>query len=233
MSGVSRGAGSYANHMGLWESLSQDWQIALEKVQPLLIQIENELDHRITEGKSIAPERANIFAALPSGPEKVKVIIVGQDPYPTLGHATGLAFSVPEGTKPLPPTLRNILTELHDDIPESISTCDDLSAWRSQGVLLLNQVLTTQVGESLAHQHLGWNDVTLEIVRAVRKLNPQVIGVLWGKHAQQLSAQFDPQLLVRSVHPSPLSAYRGFFGSKPFSLVNRLLEDNGQNPVTW
>ena len=178
--------------MGLWNLLSAQWQAALQDIKPVIERISQEIDAQISQGLQIAPGKANIFAALPENPESVKVVIIGQDPYPTFGHATGLAFSVPEGTTPLPPTLRNILRELADDVPSSTGVEGDLSDWKNQGVLLLNQILTTEVGSSLAHQNLGWQEVTLEIVRSVCRANPDVVAVLWGKHAQTLSAEFRP-----------------------------------------
>lgn len=219
--------------MGLWNLLSTQWQVALQDIKPVIERISQELDAQISQGLQIAPGQANIFAALPENPESVKVVIVGQDPYPTFGHATGLAFSVPEGTKPLPPTLRNILRELGDDVPSSTEVEGDLSDWKNQGVLLLNRILSTEVGTSLAHEHLGWQEVTLEIVRAVRNANPDVVAVLWGKHSQELANEFRSDCLVQSVHPSPLSAYRGFFGSRPFTKANQLLAVYGQDPVNW
>ena len=219
--------------MSLWELLPVGWQVHLQNIELSLARIDQELVNLNALGIDIAPTKSYIFAALPESPEAVRVVIVGQDPYPKNGHATGLAFSVPAGTQPLPPTLRNILVELHEDISTSWDTRDDLSAWRDQGVLLLNRVLTTEVGESLAHAHLGWQEISSEIVRTVLKVNPAAIGVLWGKQAQELAKEFSSEFLVRSVHPSPLSAYRGFFGSRPFSAVNRLLIEKGQSPINW
>lgn len=184
-------------------------------------------------GVEVVPAKHNIFAALPESPGDVKVIFVGQDPYPTMCHATGLAFSVPQGTKQLPPTLRNVLHELHEDVHQSTATRDDLTHWRNQGVLLLNRVLTTETGSSLAHKEIGWQKITLEIVRAIRKANSEVVGVLWGKQAGELTTEFAPGRVIASVHPSPLSAYRGFFGSKPFSRVNEILLASGQSAVNW
>jgi len=219
--------------MALWDTLPRQWQDALEQIEPIVAAVDEQIEDVGPDGRQLAPGKANIFASLPENPESVKVIIVGQDPYPTLGHATGLAFSVPAGTRPLPPTLRNILRELHDDVPDSNDTKDDLSNWRDQGVLLLNRVLTTQVGSSLAHENLRWQEVTLEMVKAVRSANPNVVALLWGKYAQELAGEFDPDRTVVSAHPSPLSAYRGFFGSKPFSKVNELLAEVGKEPIQW
>ena len=219
--------------MALWNLLPAAWQVALQTVESQIGNIEKELDSLTAQGTEITPTKTKIFAALPESPDLVRVIVVGQDPYPTLGHATGLAFSVPANTKPLPPTLRNILGELHEDLSDSTTASGDLSSWQNQGVLLLNRVLTTKVGTSLAHQDLGWQEITLEIVRAVRTANPEVVGVLWGKHAQTLAGEFDPSRTVLSAHPSPLSAYRGFFGSKPFSKVNELLVASGHTVVNW
>jgi uracil-DNA glycosylase len=219
--------------MGLWNLLSAQWQIALRDAKPILARISHELDLKVSLGLQIVPPMENVFAALPERPNSVKVVIVGQDPYPTFGHATGLAFSVPKGTNPLPPTLRNILRELAEDIPSKTAVEGDFSGWKEQGVLLLNRILTTEVGASLAHEHLGWQEVTLEIVRAVRRVNPGVIGVLWGKHAQSIAGEFQAERLIESVHPSPLSAYRGFFGSQPFSKVNQLLAGSQHSVIKW
>jgi len=219
--------------MGLWNLLSAQWQVALQDSKPIVERISHELDSKISQGLQVLPPMENVFAALSENPESVKVIIVGQDPYPTFGHATGLAFSVPKGTNPLPPTLRNILRELAQDVPSNTVVEGDFSGWKEQGVLLLNRILTTEVGAVLAHKNLGWQDVSLEIVRAVRTANPDVVAVLWGKHSQKLAGEFRPECLVQSVHPSPLSAYRGFFGSRPFTKTNTLLTQNGKDPVIW
>ncbi|MBU6348295.1 MAG: uracil-DNA glycosylase [Actinomycetales bacterium] len=223
---------SYARAMDLWELLPVAWQSELEAHKLDLKRIGNFLDQQLRNGRQFNPQPEQIFAALPKSPNAVKVIILGQDPYPNPAHATGLAFAVPSGTKPLPPSLRNILTELGDDSGiDEIST--DLLAWRDQGVLLLNSILTTESGKSLAHLHLGWQPITGAIIQSVTRVNPKVIGVLWGNQAQQQVAEFNPQFIVIGPHPSPLSAYRGFFGSKPFSRINELLRASSQEAINW
>lgn len=177
----------------------------------------------------IAPGIHRIFAALEMDLSSIKCVIVGQDPYPTRGNAHGLAFSVSPEVKPLPPSLRNIFTELVSDVGVSIPKNGDLSPWADKGVLLLNRVLTTKVGESNAHANVGWQEITTQIAQAAASQG--AIGVLWGKSAQELAHLFVDS--IESVHPSPLSAYRGFFGSKPFSKVNQELEIQGVSPIDW
>ena len=219
--------------MSLWDSLSPGWQSALAGQKSAIEEIQSRLDALVRAGVQIAPDLPQVFAALPESPEQVQVVIIGQDPYPQVGHATGLAFSVPAGTVPLPPTLRNILCELCTDYPDSPAAAGDLSHWREQGVLLLNPILTTQVGKSLAHQNFGWQAITEAIVETVRARNDQVIGVLWGNQAQKLEQHFRGGRVIKSVHPSPLSAYRGFFGSKPFTKVNTMLSQSGSAAINW
>lgn len=177
----------------------------------------------------IAPGIHRIFAALEMDLSSVKCVIVGQDPYPTRGHAQGLAFSVNSEIKPLPASLRNIFTELVSDLGVGLPKNGDLSPWRDQGVLLLNRVLTTKVGQSNAHTNIGWQEITAQIAQAAASRG--AIGVLWGKSAQELSHLFTHS--IESVHPSPLSAYRGFFGSKPFALVNQELARRRIFPIDW
>jgi uracil-DNA glycosylase len=179
--------------------------------------------------QEIAPSADRIFAACELDLAEVKCVIVGQDPYPTRGNANGLAFSVNQNISPLPVSLRNIFTELVNDVGGTYPKSGDLSTWRDQGVLLLNRVLTTQIGESNAHVNIGWQQITVSIAKAAADVG--AIGVLWGKSAQELSYLFTHR--IEGVHPSPLSAYRGFFGSKPFSRVNQDLERRGIEPIDW
>ena len=183
---------------------------------------------RITN-EDIAPRREEIFRAFDIDLEKVRVVIFGQDPYPTKGNAMGLAFSVPENVTPIPSSLRNIFQELESDLGFEKPASGDLTAWESSGVLLLNRVLTTRVGEPAAHSNLGWQNITNHIARELGARG--VIAILWGKSAQELAEYFSNY--ISSAHPSPLSAYRGFFGSKPFSRVNELLITQGRSPVNW
>ena len=177
----------------------------------------------------IAPDYSRIFQAFQSDLSKVRCVIVGQDPYPTEGNAMGLAFSIPSHVKKIPASLKNIFTELQSDQGIPIPTSGDLSAWGDRGVVLMNRVLTTRVGESNAHLQVGWRAVTDHIACELGKRD--VVAVLWGRQAQELAPHF--KYRVEGVHPSPLSAYKGFLGSKPFSQVNELLSKNGKEPINW
>ncbi|CAN2199721.1 Ung Uracil DNA glycosylase [Candidatus Nanopelagicaceae bacterium] len=178
---------------------------------------------------ALTPSRDLIFAALELPLAEVKCVIVGQDPYPTAGNAHGLAFSVSREVQKIPASLHNIFKELNSDLGIPVSSHGNLEAWQREGVLLLNRILTTEVGVSNAHQNLGWQEITSAIAQAAA--NQGAIAILWGKQAQELAPLFKE--CVISVHPSPLSAYRGFFGSKPFSRVNELLLNQGRSPIDW
>lgn len=209
------------------------WQPHLECVRPTIEGISEKLQHQIDSGVQINPVRGQIFAALRVAPQDVRVIILGQDPYPNATHAMGLSFSVPSGTTPLPPSLRNIIAEVSADVGECSVAQGSLEPWIEQGVLMLNRVLTVETGKSDSHKTVGWQVVTEAILHAVVRINPEVIAVLWGSQAQQVREIFNPERVIASVHPSPLSAYRGFLGSRPFSAVNRLLVERNQSPVIW
>jgi uracil-DNA glycosylase len=200
------------------------WQRLLEPVAP---EIENILAKIARE--DIAPPREEIFRAFDIDLEEVQVVIFGQDPYPTKGNAMGLAFSVPTNVTQIPASLRNIFQELESDLGFGRPLSGDLTSWERSGVLLLNRVLTTRVGETAAHSDLGWQNITNHIARELGARG--VIAILWGKSAQELSGYFSNY--ISSAHPSPLSAYRGFFGSKPFSRVNELLITQGRSPINW
>ena len=161
---------------------------------------------------------------------QVKVVIVGQDPYPNPKYAMGLAFSIPVGVTPLPKSLQNIFTELNNDLSIDRSN-GDLSDWASQGVLLLNRSLTVEPGKSDSHSNLGWQDFTEKIIQAAA--NNGAVAILWGNEAQKVSNLFADVDVFKSAHPSPLSAYRGFFGSKHFSKVNNRLQEKGLTPIKW
>ena len=219
--------------MDLWELVPVSWQSRVECVRPLIESIGIELEHQAAAGVKINPPLNQIFAALRVEPQDVRVVILGQDPYPNQAHAMGLSFSVPHGTRPFPPSLRNVLTELASDIGECAVTQGSLEPWTEQGVLLLNRVLTVEVGKPNSHKLLGWQAVTSAILQAAVRANPEVIAVLWGSAAQQTRGMFRPDCVIESVHPSPLSAYRGFLGSRPFSAVNELLVQRNQSPISW
>ena len=212
-------------HAQLFEQLHSDWQEALQPQRDLINQIEKKL-----LDVDITPNFPNVFHSLTHSIESTRVVIFGQDPYPSKGHAHGLAFSVNNSVSALPPTLRNIFAELATDCGVS-RTQGDLSDWFDQGVLLVNRVFTTETGVSLAHSGFGWQKVTDAVARELGKHD--VVAILWGKSAGELSQYFRPDWRIESVHPSPLSAYRGFFGSKPFSRCNEILINKGRKPIVW
>ena len=183
----------------------------------------------------VFPEEKNVFNALELTPfESVKVVILGQDPYHGFGQAHGLSFSVQKGT-PLPPSLKNIYKELQEDIGGELPTEGDLSHWAKQGVLLLNTVLTVEEGNANSHKGKGWERLTNRLIESLNELKHPVIFILWGKPAQDKEKLITnpSHVILKAPHPSPLSAYRGFFGSKPFSKVNEILIQQGQTPIRW
>ena len=200
------------------------WSPVFKPIEDLISQILTRI-----EGEETAPPREYIFNAFSGDLESVRCVIIGQDPYPTPGSAMGLAFSVPRSVERIPQSLKNIFTELEADMGISQPSHGDLTRWMNSGVLLLNRVLTTHPGESDAHKSIGWQNVTNHIAAELGKRD--VVAILWGKQAQELSRYF--KYSVVSVHPSPLRAYRGFFGSKPFSQVNEILTRSGRTPINW
>ena len=212
--------------MSLFNQLHPDWQEALSELRGQIDLIDSKL-----QSSDVAPEYENVMRALSVSIESISVVIIGQDPYPTPGHAHGLAFSVSSDITPLPASLRNIFLELESDVGIPVSANGDLSRWVQQGVLLLNRILTTESGYSLKHELLGWQEITNEIARILGQR--PVVAILWGKNAQELSHFFDPGLTITSAHPSPLSAYRGFFGSKPFTKCNEILRGYTRPEIQW
>lgn len=183
----------------------------------------------------VFPPKEKVFAALhATSLRDTKVVILGQDPYHGPGQADGLAFSVSRDTA-IPPSLRNILKELHDDTGAIIPTHGDLSSWAQQGVLLLNTTLTVRKGEAGSHYGCGWETLTDVIIRKINEKPNPVVFLLWGAHARKKKSLITQphHVIIEGVHPSPLSAYRGFFGSKPFSRVNAVLEQAGHSPIQW
>ena len=184
--------------------------------------------------KTILPpkdDRLSCFKLTPY--DEVKVVIIGQDPYHNIGQAHGLAFSVEKGS--YPPSLKNIYKELVDDLSINYPTTGNLSSWAKQGVLLLNTVLTAVLHEPMSHQKKGWEEFTLEVVKKINLKNAPVVFILWGSQAIKFKAYLNNpnHLILTSVHPSPLSAHRGFFGSKPFSKTNQFLIKHQINPINW
>jgi len=209
----------------LFDQLHPEWQEELERHKDLIDSIDLFLRKR-----EIAPSHDLVFRALSNPIASTKVVIFGQDPYPTQGHAHGLAFSVEALVSPLPPSLRNIYKELYSDLA-IVRTLGDLSDWQEQGVMLINRILSTDIGQSMAHSKSGWQEVTEAVAQVLGKRN--VIAVLWGNTALELKKHFRPEDVVSSVHPSPLSAHRGFFGSSPFSQVNAKLVAKGYKEIIW
>ena len=204
-----------------------------------LAPVEGELRHALRTaaadaegGASVLPPPDAVLRAFREPLSAVKVLIVGQDPYPTPGHAMGLSFSVAAGVRPLPRSLANIFRELTDDV--GCAPADgDLTAWAAQGVLLLNRVLTVRAGESAAHRRAGWEAVTDAAVRAVVGRGLPLVAILWGRDAQSMRPLLGSTPVIATAHPSPLSASRGFFGSRPFSTANSLLAEQGASPIAW
>ena len=211
--------------MPLFEQLHPQWQVELASHKALIESIDSFISNR-----SVTPDYNLIFRALNQPIESTRVLIFGQDPYPTKGHAHGLAFSIDSSITNLPASLRNIYKELFADLGIT-RTHGDLSDWADQGVMLINRVLSTEIGKSLAHEKLGWQDITERVAQVLGERD--VIAVLWGSTALPLKQFFHEQSVITSVHPSPLSAYRGFFGSSPFSQVNAKLRSKGLKEINW
>lgn len=185
--------------------------------------------------KTIYPKVDEYFAALNLTPlDKVKVVIIGQDPYHGPGQAHGLSFSVRDGVR-FPPSLLNIFKELKDDLGISMPKKGDLTHWAEQGVLLLNAVLTVEAGKANAHQGKGWEQFTDQVIATLNKNQEHIVYILWGSYAQKKAAFVDRRknLVLESAHPSPLSSHRGFFGSRPFSRTNQYLRENGIKEIDW
>jgi uracil-DNA glycosylase len=198
----------------------------MQDLLPLLDEIEEQL-----LGSNFLPSHESVMKAFSQDFEECKVLIVGQDPYPSVEHAMGLSFSIPSQIRKFPPTLRNIFKELQSDLQISQPKDGDLTSWHEQGVFLLNRTLTCEAGASNSHTNLGWSQITDRCAKVLGERG--VIAILWGKNAAELGRFFDKDKVVYSAHPSPLSAYRGFFGSKPFSTVNKMLERDGKAGISW
>ncbi|WP_144721640.1 uracil-DNA glycosylase [Agrococcus jejuensis] len=209
------------------------WAEALAPVEPTIRQLGDRLRGEVAEGRPYVPEGARVLRAFERPIADVRVLIVGQDPYPTPGHAVGLSFSVDRAVHPVPRSLQNMYKELEADLGIPPASHGDLSRWADQGVLLLNRVLTTAAGTSDAHKGWGWETVTEAAIGALARRPEPLVTVLWGAKAQQLTPLLAGTPIVASPHPSPLSASRGFFGSRPFSRVNELLQQQGAPPIDW
>lgn len=213
--------------------MAPDWAEALAPVEDRVGRMGEFLRAELAAGRSYLPAGENVFRAFRRPLADVRVLVVGQDPYPTQGHPIGLSFAVDPHVWPLPRSLVNIYLELRDDLGVVPPKHGDLTGWSDQGVMLLNRVLTVRPGESASHRGRGWEEVTERAIAALVERGGPCVAILWGRDAQSLKPVLGQVPWVESVHPSPLSASRGFFGSKPFSRVNRLLEEQGGTPVDW
>jgi uracil-DNA glycosylase len=215
------------------DQVAPDWVEALSGMSGRLEAISASLRDEVRAGRSFLPDESAILRAFTLPLAHVRVVIVGQDPYPTPGHAMGLAFSVDPRVRPLPRSLRNIHAEWHADLGHPLPDHGDLSAWHRAGVLLLNRMLTVAEGRPGSHRGMGWEEVTAHALRAVAERGGPVVAILWGAQAQALRSLWGPLPVICSAHPSPLSAARGFLGSRPFSAANRALAQAGGDPVDW
>ena len=210
----------------IFQGVDPSWQPILDPLQDSIIHTFESIS-----SSDYIPAVDRILAPLHYPLEKVRVVIVGQDPYPNPDYADGFAFSVRKEVQPFPASLVNILKELESDLGMALPDNGNLERWSAQGVMLINRTLTTSAGESHAHQRSGWLEITAVLIGAVAARGS--VGILWGGNAHQLADLFEPSLVIKSAHPSPLSAYRGFFGSRPFSRANSLLEERGITPIQW
>jgi uracil-DNA glycosylase len=216
------------------------WADALEPVAGRIAAMGDFLRAEVAAGRGYLPSGENVLRAFKQPFSGVRVLIVGQDPYPTPGHAVGLAFSVAPQVRPLPPSLVNIFREYSEDLGYPTPATGDLTPWTERGVLLLNRVLTVQPGKPGSHRGRGWEEVTEQAIRALaaRKAaagagGEPLVAILWGRDARTLAPLLEGVPRIESAHPSPYSAASGFFGSRPFSRANQLLEQEGAEPVDW
>lgn len=213
--------------------VAADWAEALAPVDDVITGMGAFLRAEVAAGRTYLPAGERILRAFERPLSDVRVLVVGQDPYPTPGHAVGLSFSVAPDVRPLPRSLVNIFKELYDDLGVEPPANGDLTPWADQGVLLLNRVLTVAPGSAGSHRGRGWEAVTERAITALAERGGPLAAVLWGRDAQSLKPMLAGVPWVESAHPSPLSASRGFFGSRPFSRVNDLLTRQGGAPVDW
>jgi uracil-DNA glycosylase len=209
------------------------WAAALAPLQPLITDLGERLRAEQTAGHGYLPAGANVLRAFQRPLDDVRVLITGQDPYPTPGHPIGLSFAVERHVRPLPRSLGNIYRERQDDLGIPPAPHGDLTAWSDQGVLLLNRVLTVRPGVPASHRGWGWEQVTELAIRTLVARDRPLVAILWGADARGLKPLLEDTPIIESAHPSPLSARRGFFGSRPFSRANALLESMGGSAVDW
>jgi uracil-DNA glycosylase len=217
----------------LTEIVAPDWAEALRPVEPKITELGEFLRAEIAAGHGYLPAGDNILRAFRQPMADVRVLVVGQDPYPTPGHPVGLSFSVAPDVRRLPGSLVNIFTEYTTDLGYPRPSTGDLSPWSERGVMLLNRVLTVQPGKPGAHRGKGWEQVTEQAIRALAARGGPLVAILWGNDARNLAPLLGATPTIQSAHPSPLSAHGGFFGSRPFSRADELLQGQGGQPVDW
>ncbi len=215
------------------EIVEADWADALRPVAERIAAMGEFLRSEVAAGRRYLPSGERVLRAFTQPFGDVRVLIVGQDPYPTPGHAVGLSFSVAPNVAPLPGSLVNIFREYSDDLGYPPPATGDLTPWTERGVMLLNRVLTVQPGKPASHRGKGWEEVTEQAIRALAARGTPLVAILWGRDARSLRPLLDGVACIESAHPSPNSADRGFFGSRPFNRAGRLLEQQGAPPVDW
>ncbi|KRF28477.1 uracil-DNA glycosylase [Phycicoccus sp. Soil802] len=217
----------------LTELVHPSWAAALAPVADTVAGLGEFLRAEVAAGRGYLPAGKHVLRAFERPLDDVRVLIVGQDPYPTPGHAVGLSFSVAPDVRPVPRSLVNIYTELESDLGLPRPASGDLSPWADQGVLLLNRVLTVAPGKPASHRGKGWESVTAAAIAALVERGGPLVAILWGRDARNLVPHLPGIPAIESAHPSPLSAHSGFFGSKPFSRANELLAQQGAAPIDW
>lgn len=217
----------------LEELVGPGWAEALDPVRDRIAAMGEWLRAEQAAGRPFLPDGDRVLAAFGAPFERVRVLVVGQDPYPTPGHPIGLCFAVAPHVKPLPRSLQNIFREYCDDLGHPMPATGDLSPWVDQGVLLLNRALTVRPGSPASHRGKGWEHVTARAITALVERGGPMVAILWGRDARNLKPHLGDVPVVESSHPSPMSADRGFFGSRPFSRTNELLAGQGADPIDW
>lgn len=217
----------------LEDLVGQGWAQALAPVRDDIARMGDYLRAEVAAGRPFLPAGDQVFAAFQMPFDQVRVLIVGQDPYPTPGHPIGLCFAVAADVRPFPKSLQNIFREYQDDLGLPMPSTGDLTPWVEQGVLLLNRSLTVRPGAPASHRGKGWEAITAQAISALAARGGPLVAILWGRDARNLRPELGGTPVLEAPHPSPLSASRGFFGSRPFSRANALLEQQGAEPVDW
>ena len=217
----------------LADLMAPDWAAAMAPVDDQIRRMGDFLRAETDAGHGFLPTGKNVFRAFRAPMADVRVLIVGQDPYPTPGHSMGLSFSVDRSVQPLPRSLTNIYRELESDLGIPPAADGDLTSWQEAGVMLLNRVLTVRPGATGSHRGKGWEAITSHAITRLADRGGPLVAILWGRQAQEMTHLLGGVPIIASPHPSPLSASRGFFGSRPFSRANALLEEQGAAPIDW